>query len=223
MSVKRLSKKLCYKLILMVVLVFSACTSVQLEHSTEGQVATIADITEQVVLNNLAMFKQNPNAVPSQVSITQGSIEISDIINPSFAYTWPNVSRIFGISGTRNWQESWTVVPVNDYKTLKTLRDLYSTCASGSNSAKGTSQNKEVQGKSGTDSNPDILSLADCGSWLASGTVPGGFPFGHYGTTFVWVKPGGSKRFGDLVMQVVSISGEAAKNQAQVFPGAVRP
>lgn len=215
-----------YRIVFPIVLVATVgCTSVQLEHSTEGQTATLADITSQVVLNNLAMFKQNPDAVPAQVSITQGSIQITDLANPSFMYTWPMVSRVFGISASRTWQESWTVVPVTDYATLRTLRDLYRTCASGAAINDKSTLFNEIRALPGNDglSSDAISSWAECGSWLGYGNVPEGFPFGHYGTSFVWVKPGGSKQFGDLVMQTISASGNGAKTQAQVFPGAVMP
>jgi len=208
----------------------AGCTSVQLEHSTAGQTSTLSDITSQVVLNNLAMFRQNAYAVPAQVSITQGSIQITDLANPSFMYTWPMVSRVFEINASRTWQESWTVVPISDYATLKTLRDMYGTCAQGKAFRPGTVAFNEVKNLPGNEQKDSgvISSLSDCSSWLAFGNVPGGLPFGHYGTTFVWVKQGDNKdqnsaKFGDFVMQVISASGAAAKTQAQVFPGAVLP
>jgi hypothetical protein len=216
-----------------VFIAIAGCTSVQLEHSTAGQTSTLSDITSQVVLNNLAMFRQNAYAVPAQVSITQGSIQITDLANPSFMYTWPIVSRVFGISTSRTWQESWTVVPVSDYATLKTLRDMYGTCAQGVAFHPGAVAFNEVKNLPGNEQKDAgaISSLSDCSSWLGFGNTPGGLPFGHYSTTFVWVKQGDNKdqnsqnaqKFGDFVMQVISASGAAAKTQAQVFPGAVLP
>jgi hypothetical protein len=40
------------------------CTSVQLRHSTVAHSTTLKDIYTQQVMNNLAMFLQNPDALP---------------------------------------------------------------------------------------------------------------------------------------------------------------
>jgi len=196
----------------------TACTSMELSHSTEAHANTFTDIVAKVVLNNLAMFTQNQGAVPAQVVVTQGSITISDQTSPSFNFTWPPTSRMLGMSASRTWEESWSVVPVTDYASLTTLRYLYANCAANAAfDSKFVSQLAQTEIK-------DVDKLGLCSAWLEKGNVlPGSTIYGRYGSSFVWVKAGQEKAFGDFVMQVMQVAGNAPKAQTFTFPGAVVP
>lgn len=141
-------------------LCLGACTPLQLKHSTLMQGKTFTDLEYTMVLDNVAMFLQNSNALPWHLQLTQGSITINDSLNPSFNYTWPSISRMVGISATRAWQEGWTVVPVTDNGQLYSLQQKY----------QGT-----------VNANP---------RWFEVGLVsPPDCPSGRYGKRAVWVKP----------------------------------
>jgi hypothetical protein len=175
------------------------CTAMQLEHSTVAHANTFSDIMYKVALDNVAMFKANEGAVPSQIVITQGTISIIDSAAPSFSYAWPFISRTAGISASRTWDESWSVVPVTESTALGTLRDIYKKCARGE--------------------------LEECKTWPDfSSVVPGNaLLFGNYGTQFVSVKPGEFQQFGDFVMRVMKAAEPAPNKQSFTFPGAIAP
>jgi hypothetical protein len=78
-----------------------------------------------MVLDNLEMIRQQPEALPWHLKITQGGIGITDSANPSFTFGWPTISRSAEISATRQWAVSWTVVPVQDRDILAELSERY--------------------------------------------------------------------------------------------------
>lgn len=105
--------------------IISGCTSVQLQYSTLAQGRTLTDLQYQIVLDNVAMFREAPGSLPWHLKITQGSITINDALNPSFSYASPPINRTFGLAGSRAWQEGWTVVPVVNPLELSKLKTIY--------------------------------------------------------------------------------------------------
>jgi len=102
------------------------CTTVSsLQTTTLSQGGTASEILSQMVLDNLEMIRQSPGALPWHLKITQGGIGVTDQISPSFNVTWPNVSRTAGLSGSRQWSVSWTVVPELAKARLVALQGLY--------------------------------------------------------------------------------------------------
>lgn len=173
-----------------IILGLTGCTSVQLQESTLGQGKTFTDLEYTMVLDNIAMFTAHHDSLPWQLQLTQGSISINDSINPSFNYTWSTISRTLGISASRGWQEGWTVVPVVDNSQLKSLQSIY---------------------QSNVDHKPQ---------WYEVG-VPGPCcPSGHYGTTFVWVKPEHIKDLTTLVLQVLETT-KSTGPASLVLPGPI--
>ena|ERR1035437_615204 len=78
-----------------------------------------------MVLDNIAMFRQAPNSLPWHITITQGSSTVTDAITPRFMHSWPTIAHTFGISGSRNMQDNWTVVPCSEATRLCALRKVY--------------------------------------------------------------------------------------------------
>jgi hypothetical protein len=72
-----------------------------------------------MVLDNIAMFRQAPGSLPWHITITQGSSAVTDAVTPNFTYSWPTIAHTFGISGSRNWQDNWTMVPLSDDEKLR--------------------------------------------------------------------------------------------------------
>jgi hypothetical protein len=111
--------------ILLVALGVSSCTSYQLQRNTLAQGRTWTEIQYEMVLDNIAMFRQVPGSLPWHITITQGSSAVTDSVTPNFTHTWPTIGNTFGISGSRNWQDNWTVVPLSDDAKLKALQTIY--------------------------------------------------------------------------------------------------
>jgi hypothetical protein len=110
---------------------FTGCTSMQLKRSTLAQGQTLTDLEYTVVLDNIAMQRQMPGALPWHLKVAQGSIGIDDGIDGSFTYNWESglgslINRSLGVTGGRNWDESWTVVPEIDSLHLRNLQTAYS-------------------------------------------------------------------------------------------------
>src|SRR4249919_2343563 len=78
-----------------------------------------------MVLDNIAMVRRAPGSLPWHMTITLGSSAVQDTVTPSFMYSWPTIAHTFGISGSRFWQDNWTVVPLSDGKQLKALQEIY--------------------------------------------------------------------------------------------------
>jgi hypothetical protein len=97
-----------------------------LRKNSVKEAATVGDIQTQQVLDNLAMFVCNPNAMPYFSFPNQSSAGITDTGSaaaaPSFART---VSGILTLSLSRQAQEGFVVTPVNDPRKLELMRCAY--------------------------------------------------------------------------------------------------
>jgi hypothetical protein len=82
----------------------------------------------QQVLDNLAMYCQDPTALPWHVNLQNGAVQVNDAgsvgtiaqTDLSHAFTW---SPYF--TGTRSIVTQWSTVPVTDDTTLRLLRLAY--------------------------------------------------------------------------------------------------
>lgn len=111
--------------LLLVMLAASGCTSYQLQRNTLAQGRTWTEIQYEMVLDNIAMFREAPNSLPWHITLSQGSTAVSDSIMPMTTHTFPTIAHTFGISGSRLLQDNWTVIPVSDEPTLRNLRRVY--------------------------------------------------------------------------------------------------
>jgi hypothetical protein len=105
------------------------CTSVALRHSTVASASTLTDLEYEMVLDNIAMARALPGALPWHLKLTQGAVSLTDTLTPSFSITWSPTTRTGSITGSRDWTESWTTVPVVDAKQLQSLRTVYTNYA----------------------------------------------------------------------------------------------
>jgi hypothetical protein len=103
------------------------CTSAQLRQSTVAHSTTLADIYTQEVVNNLAMFVHNPDALPFFAFPTQGTTAIQDtgnVGNPG--YTSQNfVTSPFTLNASRQATENWVLTPISDPAKLALMRCAY--------------------------------------------------------------------------------------------------
>ncbi|QDU74460.1 hypothetical protein Pan97_14680 [Bremerella volcania] len=104
------------------------CAHTQLGYQTVHQAHTVADVHTQQVLDNLAKFVHNPNALPHFSYPTQGSSEVNGSMGgtvgfnflPSSLQNW-NI----GANGNRGMRENYTMTPINDPRKLELMRCAY--------------------------------------------------------------------------------------------------
>jgi hypothetical protein len=100
------------------------CTSLQLRYSTVNQAGTLTEIYESQVLNNLAMFVENPYALPHFAAANSGTLSITDfgqLNSPSLN----QFRQTVGLEGSRQAAEGWTLDPVRDPRRLTLMRCAY--------------------------------------------------------------------------------------------------
>jgi len=103
------------------------CTHVQLRKSTVVHSMTLGDIYTQQVLNNLAMFIQNPDALPFFAFPNQGTTQIQDTGTIGGPGNTSNsfVTSPFDLNASRATTENWVLVPVSDPAKLALMRCAY--------------------------------------------------------------------------------------------------
>jgi hypothetical protein len=109
-------------------LALSGCANVQLKLSTVRSASTLTDLQYQQVLDNLAMYCQDPTALPWHVNLQNGAVQVADAgslgtiaqTDLSHVFTW---SPYF--TATRAIVTQWSTIPVTDDTTLRLLRLAY--------------------------------------------------------------------------------------------------
>src|ERR1043166_5989704 len=113
-----------FTLLLTVVSVSAGCTSAQLRFNTVRQVSTLTRLQHQVVLDNLAAFSCNFDAIPFQANLRAGGTQVVD--SGSVTAPYLHVSEILASLGlTRTAVDQWQMSPVTDETTLRLLRIAY--------------------------------------------------------------------------------------------------
>jgi hypothetical protein len=108
------------------VLALCGCTQVQLQKHTVRQGATLPDVQYQQVLDNLATFSCDPNALAWHVKVTGGLVQVADQGNAAVvpsAVTSPFLAPNAGLS--RNVLGQWNVDAVTESDDLKLLQLAY--------------------------------------------------------------------------------------------------
>lgn len=113
---------------LAVLLAATGCTHAQLRFNTVNQAKTVADVHTQQVLDNLAKFVHNPNALPHFSYPNQGAASVTDALSGGNQFGF-NPSRLtgwgFNTGGSRTNGESYTMTPVNDPRKLELMKCAY--------------------------------------------------------------------------------------------------
>jgi hypothetical protein len=133
-------------LYLIPVMCVAGCASTQLNYNTLDLSSNIDSLVTKQALVNLSKFIDDPNAIPSQVDLSAGTIQTSNAITPSVTFPLTNqVAEGFqlakavttlsgttttagagaGLSGTNIQQQNWNVSPLTDANTLRNLQALY--------------------------------------------------------------------------------------------------
>ena len=117
----------------------SGCTHVALRDDTVRTTDTLADLQYQQVLDNVARFHDDPDAVPSFAVTTAGTVSILDTtgagVSPTYSPTLtfiqqgggalPILSLLFPFTASRAVTENWSVTPITDGDNLRRLRCAY--------------------------------------------------------------------------------------------------
>jgi hypothetical protein len=115
----------------------SGCAHIPLRRNTINQARTIADIHQQQVLNNLAMFAYNPDSMPCFSYPTQGTNQVVNTTSGGVSQTYgipttgPHLGHLamtlLGINFNGQYQsnEAFTLVPINDPRKLELMRCAY--------------------------------------------------------------------------------------------------
>lgn len=174
------------------VVLLPGCATHQLQSSTVATGRTATEILYSMVLDNLAMFVVEPNALPWHIKITQGAITINDSFTPTLSYVKAAaISRTVQLAGSQSAQVSWTVVPVVDKTTLVALQGIYQEAAKSA-------------------SNPTLTTIY---APIKSGTKPCGSYQGKQVCVVDMVK------FATLVTDVLAITSVLPEERAPQLPG----
>lgn len=109
----------------------AGCTHMALERRTVKQASTLTDLQYQQVLDNVAMFACNPEAMPWHVKIKGGTVQIADQGSGAFgAEIFTGVGAdptklIPGVGAQRGILNQWDVDPAVETDDLELLRLAY--------------------------------------------------------------------------------------------------
>lgn len=185
------------------VIAIAGCTHAQLQASTVATASTVMDIHYQMVLDNLARMVRNPSALPSEIRIKQGTVQVSDefgLYRLTFSGT---ASGSFGgPRADRTVSEQWGADAISDPRAIKKLQDLYRTAMrlpplddpaflrqhERREKASKQSGNSDTGAQTTIDMTHDVPS-----GWFhvgVEGQVPDAARYvGHSGAVWVWVMP----------------------------------
>jgi len=130
-------------------------TETQLNTDTLDMSTTVADIQERQVINNLIRVIDDPYAIPAQVVLTGGGVQVSNQLSPSLAVPFTDISktsRSVNLGVSNQWVENWSLAPITDPDDIRRLRALYRLAVWRDNSfgseypvpLERTSQNAEI-------------------------------------------------------------------------------
>ena len=86
---------------------------------------TLTDLQYQQILNNLAMFSQNPSALPSHVNVRDGSAQVADAGSRHLLAVGQCRQPPPSLFGSRTIVEQWGMSPVTDDTELRLLHLAY--------------------------------------------------------------------------------------------------
>jgi hypothetical protein len=203
------------------------CTHTQLRNNTLGQVHTLADLHQQQVLDNLAMFIHNPEALPYFAYPDSGQNQLTDTAGVGSTITWnaggfdsANVNP----TTLRQASEVWTLHPINDPHKLTLMRCAYQKALESSGLAQASACCPDCdarlrdfykghppggEGESGVQQELCCLNFAP--GWFRYGRkcdVPCdccGY-VGHYCGVYVWVPPAGRREFTKLTLAILDFA-----------------
>jgi hypothetical protein len=111
----------------------AGCTAHRLEINTVKQAQTVTDLEYRQILDNLAMFSLNPEALPSLLALKTGASQVGDTGSVGFlgstdlTHDWTSNPNFVG---TRTIVDQWGAQPITDDNNLFLLSKAFR-CALG--------------------------------------------------------------------------------------------
>jgi hypothetical protein len=127
----------------------SGCASSQLNYNAADLASSLNSLEKRQIFFNLAQALNDPEFVPSQVTISIGTAQTANAVTPSislplgspvattsrftsaanpsaqFSNQITNAVPALGVQVTDAWNQSWTMVPANSSNQIRRLRTLY--------------------------------------------------------------------------------------------------
>lgn len=102
------------------------CEAVRLQQRTMHQASTLPELQYQQVLNNLALFADNPAGLPWHVNFREGTTQVTDSGSAGAAVDLgPPTETLPQLFGSRTVVVQWGMTPVIDATELRLLRFAY--------------------------------------------------------------------------------------------------
>ena len=189
-------------------LLTTGCAHFQLENHTLRQASTITDLRYREVLDNIAMSLENPDVLPYFAIVKDGTANVQNNGQSTFAITWMPASTIeaLGLNGSHTVAQQWGLDPVKDPQRLKAMQCIFK-CATGAcdcHDAECAALFKHF----GIANDVDRLLAGGC--WYHVGRkncVPKCAPFaGHACTKTVWVNQDGIEQLTRLTIIILDIA-----------------
>jgi hypothetical protein len=216
----------------MLLLALSGCTHIPLRYNYIQQSHVAAEIQQQQILDNLAMFVANPNATPYFTMMGNGLTQVNDTCTAQVTPSWTragfaSIGALFGANQIA--QENFASTLLADPHRLSWMRCAYrvavgapvnpieyAECCSIQQAWNKTNPNGcpgPVQ-TSCQSANSCCLGGPCSGlpgpGWYCvgrKGNVPSHCLYsGHYGDTYVWVRPEGTAQLSDFTITILGFA-----------------
>jgi hypothetical protein len=214
----------------------TGCAHRQLRWNTVHQSATLTDIYEQQVLDNLAMFVYDSGSLPFFAFPNGGGADVTDEGSVGTDIRWNAttfVDDVLRISGRRNMKEAWTLSPVTDPRRLELMRCAYQQVVGNARRGPGASMScpdceklykRFYLGSPGsaqsvadhTNATGKVTSACLGGDqwfcWGCKKCVPKDckcLKVGHYCGVYVWLLPGGQDELSKLTLVILDYATNA--------------
>ena len=204
-----------------VVSLLGGCTHQHLRFGALNTSATLTDLSYQQVLDNLAMFVENPGSLPHFALQNTGTVQITDNASIMGVLNFVPGKALTGSlnPGPRSRQlvEAWQLGPVQTPDKLLAMRCLFQ-IASGKPASECYDCNAVVQPYANKDRCHIPQNFFQCGGFF---DIPKKASYvGHHGHTYVWVMPEQVDALSRLSLLILDI---ATVKSGQPAPGTAPP
>jgi hypothetical protein len=195
--------------------------------------ATLADVNYQQVLNNVAMFEDNPGVLPSIATVGGGNVAVADHCTANVAPTYvptlafpqqvgaglPIFSIFFNPSCDRLVTENWALQPVENAHQLRNIGCAFQVLVDHSPDGPDPDCLRHLQEALLTEDEPLEVLIPRGWYWVGKKhDVPKDACYvGHHCQTYVWVmhdNVGGLSRFTLTVLQLAD-AGQAKEKKPE--------
>jgi hypothetical protein len=195
------------------IVLLTGCATASLNKHVLSQGSALTQVQEEMVLDNLELFRQRPHALPWHIKITSGSITVNDTISPTYTQNWGPVSEALSLAPSRSVQLQWNVVPATSQSDLQNLTTTYKADALAAQDPNPMNLQPRCQHKDGT--------VRYFNETFEEGvTPPPGRSHGYFNRVFVWVKDDSDSKdcFDEIVEQVLGSAPVTDQDRGIVVP-----